>query len=69
MLSLGRSPGQYIVIDDRIIVQVVSIGGDLRLAIDAPKEIRIERGEVYEKTHSTPPAIIKNSSKAKVCKN
>ena len=57
MLSLGRNPGQYIVIDDRIIVQVVSIGGELRLAIDAPKEIRIERGEVYEKTHDTPPAI------------
>ena len=68
MLSLGRNPGQYIVIDDRIIVQVVSIGGELRLAIDAPKEIRIERGEVYEKTHEIPSSIMKNLSKAKTNK-
>ncbi len=57
MLSLGRNPGEYIVIGGNIIVEVVSIDGCLRLAIDAPKEMTIERGENYEKTHPTPECI------------
>ena len=58
MLSLGRNPGQYIVIDGNIVIQVVSIDGMLRLAIDAPKEITIERGENYEKNNPAPRAIL-----------
>ncbi|MBN1050077.1 carbon storage regulator [Clostridium botulinum] len=50
MLVLGRKPGEYIVIDNKIKVAVVRTEeGNLRLAIDAPKEIEIVRGEVYEK--------------------
>lgn len=50
MLVLGRKPGEYVVIDDKIFVKVVkSEEGHLRLAIDAPREIPIVRGEVYEK--------------------
>jgi carbon storage regulator len=50
MLVLGRKPGEYVVIDDKIIVKVVkSEAGDLRLAIDAPKDVPIVRGEVYER--------------------
>ena len=49
MLVLGRKPGEYVVIDDQIIVKVVKgAGGQLRLAIDAPKSISIVRGETYE---------------------
>jgi carbon storage regulator len=49
MLVLGRKPGEYIVIDGSIIVKVVkSEAGDLRLAIDAPKNIEILRGEIFE---------------------
>ncbi|KJS86426.1 MAG: carbon storage regulator [Peptococcaceae bacterium BICA1-8] len=49
MLVLGRRPGEYIVINDSIIVKVVkSENGDLRLAIEAPQEINIVRGEIYE---------------------
>jgi carbon storage regulator len=49
MLVLGRRPGEYVVINDNIIVKVVkSNKGDLRLAIDAPKDVSIVRGEVYE---------------------
>ena len=57
MLSLGRNPGEYVVIGDNIIVEVVSIDNCLRLAIDAPKEMSIERGENYEKTHDVPECI------------
>ena len=49
MLVLGRKPGEYIMIGDTIMVKVVrSDKGDLRLAIEAPKEVRIVRGEVFE---------------------
>lgn len=49
MLVIGRKPGEYVVIGDNIKVKVVkSEEGDLRLAIDAPKDIRIVRGELYE---------------------
>ena len=58
MLSLGRNPGQYVVINENIIVQVVSIDGVLRLAIDAPRNIRIERGENYEKENPIPACIL-----------
>ena len=43
--------------DERLIVEVVSIDNCLRLAIDAPKEMSIERGENYEKTHDVPECI------------
>lgn len=49
MLVLGRKPGEYIVIGDSIKVKVVkSDNGDLRLAVDAPKDVKITRGEVWE---------------------
>ncbi len=49
MLVLGRKPGEYVVIDDNIVVKVVkSDEGHLRLAIDAPRDIAIVRGELYE---------------------
>jgi len=49
MLVLGRKPGEYIMIGDNIMVKVVkSENGDLRLAIEAPREVIITRGEVWE---------------------
>lgn len=57
MLSLGRKPGEYIVIGKDIVIQIISVDGDLRLAIDAPKDLPIVRGEVYEKTRPVPPCV------------
>lgn len=49
MLVLGRKPGEYVVIGSNIKVKVVkSDNGDLRLAIDAPRNVEITRGEVWE---------------------
>ena len=46
MLVLGRKPGQYVVIGDKVVIKVVkSSGGDLRLAIEAPQDMKIIRGE------------------------
>ena len=49
MLVLGRRPGEYVKIGDDITVKVVkSEDGHLRLAIDAPRHIKITRGELFE---------------------
>lgn len=53
MLVLGRKPGEYVMIGDDIKVKVVkSEVGDLRLAIEAPKEITIKRGEALTESAS-----------------
>ncbi len=57
MLSLGRNPGEYIVINGNIFIKVVSNNGSLGLAIDAPRNINIVRGEVFEKTNPVPSCI------------
>lgn len=50
MLVVGRRPGEYVVINGNITVKVVrSEEGHLRLAIDAPQNINIIRGEMLEK--------------------
>ncbi|MDO0821824.1 carbon storage regulator CsrA [Desulfosporosinus nitroreducens] len=49
MLALTRKVGQRIVIGDNIVVTVVSIKGDnIRMTIEAPKEIKIYRGEIFD---------------------
>lgn len=48
MLVLGRKPGEYIVIGNDIKVKVVKSSlGDLRLAVEAPRNVKITRGEVW----------------------
>jgi len=49
MIVFSRKVGEVIVIADSITVTVVEIGGDeVRLGIEAPKEIPVHRKEVYD---------------------
>lgn len=49
MLALTRKSGEQIIINDNIVVTVVDVRGEsVRLAIDAPREIKIYRGEIYQ---------------------
>ncbi len=49
MLILARKPGQSIMIGDNIRITLLEIQGEqIRLGIDAPKEITVHRLEVYE---------------------
>ncbi len=49
MLALTRKPGDKIFIGDNIVITVVDIKGDsVRLSFDAPREVKIYRGELYE---------------------
>jgi carbon storage regulator len=51
VLTLTREVGQKIVIGDDVIITVVSVSanGRVRLGIEAPKQIRIDREEVLER--------------------
>ncbi len=49
MLVLTRKSGERLVIGDNITLTVIEVRGDsVRLAFDAPKEVKIYRGEIYE---------------------
>jgi len=49
MLVLTRKKNETIVIGNEILVHVIEIRGDqVRLGIEAPKEVSIYRKEVYE---------------------
>ncbi len=48
MLILTRKTGQSIVIADDVVVTVVDVSGDqVRLGVEAPREIAVHREEVY----------------------
>ena len=48
MLVLTRKPRQQIMIGDNIVVNVVEVQGEnVRIAIDAPRDVKIYRGEIY----------------------
>jgi carbon storage regulator len=50
MLVLTRKIGEGIVIGDDVTVTIIEIkGGNIRIGIDAPKDRKIYRQEVYEK--------------------
>ncbi len=53
MLVLARSPGEKIRIGDDIEILIVSVQGHcVRVGITAPKSVRVDRQEVYEKKHA-----------------
>lgn len=52
MLLLTRRPGEAIKVGDEVSVTVLGTkGNQVRLGIEAPKEIEVHREEVYERIH------------------
>ncbi len=49
MLVLSRKRNESIVIDENIVITVVEVRGDkVRLGIEAPREVPINRSEVHD---------------------
>ncbi|KAF4323378.1 hypothetical protein G195_003530 [Phytophthora kernoviae 00238/432] len=49
MLVLARKKGESVIIDNNIVVTVLSVEGDnVKIGISAPKEIDIYRKEVFD---------------------
>jgi carbon storage regulator len=55
MLILTRRPAEALVIGDNITISVLDIkGGRVRLGVNAPREIIVNREEICEKTRRKP---------------
>ncbi len=58
MLSLQLKSGEYLTIGDQIAVQIFEQGNStFRVAVKAPREIPILRGEVRERTEARPDGL------------
>lgn len=54
MLVLSRNHGQSIIINDNITITVLGVtGNQVRLGIDAPKDVSINREEVQERVQAS----------------
>ena len=50
MLVLTRKSGEKIIIGDDIVVTVLDVAGtQVRIGIEAPREIAVHRSEIYER--------------------
>ena len=53
MLILSRHVGESIIIGDEVTVTVLSVkGNQVRIGIDAPKEVSVHREEIYDRIKS-----------------
>lgn len=57
MLMLTRRIGQTLVIGDNVKVTVLGVkGNQVRIGIEAPKDVSIHRQEIYERIQQGQPA-------------
>ena len=63
MLSLQLKSGEYLTIGDDIVVQVFDQGGSFRVAVKAPREMTILRGEVRERAADRPDGLLSQRNK------
>ena len=57
MLVLTRKVGEQIIIGDDVCITIVAVQRDrVRLGITAPKDTRVDRGEIHERRKSGEPA-------------
>lgn len=50
MLVLARRVGESLVVNDNIVVTVLGVQGDqVRIGVDAPRDIMVFREEIYRK--------------------
>ena len=50
MLILTRKVGERLVIDDDVIVTILGVkGNQIRVGIEAPREVQVHREEIYQR--------------------
>jgi len=63
MLVLTRRLGETIVIGDDIVIKIVDIHGkQIRVGIEAPSEVSVYRGEIYDRIMQENKAAVKASA-------
>jgi carbon storage regulator len=63
MLVLTRRPGEEIILDGRIRLKIVSVKGDrIRLGIDAPPAVVVDRQEIHVRRKHGPDVVVEPRS-------
>ena len=63
MLVLTRRTGEWIAIGDDVRIRVLSVKGDsIQLGIEAPREIPVHRGEVFEQIRAETEAATRSAA-------
>jgi len=67
MLVLSRKPGEQIIIGDNIRITVVSMGpGRVKVGIEAPGTVRVDRAEIHDRklveAAATPTAVVESAT-------
>ena len=66
MLVLTRRPGESIIVGQDIVVTVIEIkGGQVRIGIDAPREVQVHREEVYEQVRQENLSAVASARRAR----
>jgi len=53
MLILTRKVGELIMIGDSVVVKVLGVrSGQVKIGVQAPKELPVHRHEIYERIHA-----------------
>ena len=53
MLILTRRVGESLIIDDHIVINILSVkGNQIRIGVTGPKEISVHREEIYNRIQS-----------------
>lgn len=66
MLVLSRRLGESIVIGNDVVVTVLDVKGDqVRLGIDAPRDVQVHREEVYRQLEAQNAAAASSSDRAR----
>lgn len=63
MLVLSRKIDEGVVIGDNVTIRILGVKGQqVRIGIEAPREVRVNRAEVFEQESVTPPEAVEESA-------
>ena len=66
MLVLTRRPGESIMVGQDIVVTVIEIkGGQVRIGIDAPREVQVHREEIFAQVRQENIAAVASAAEAR----